>query len=201
MRGWPLVVTMAASVFASAAAQELPSKEGEQPALEQPIEVEPPLLIQSRNADGSLVLAGPAATPAPPADIEKLEKNLARAKRNASGADRLFRAGIISKVEAEERELRVVRIEATLAEARLQLAKQEAEEKTGVETAANELDPAIVDAEEAARRAAEERRKAEIEAAFRNLQRQQKLLALGSGRKADVNRAEQKLAELQRAGE
>jgi hypothetical protein len=56
---------------------------------------------------------------------------------------------------------------------------------------------AVADAEAAARRAAEERHRAEIEQAFRNLQRQQKLLALGSGRKADVNRAEQKLAELQ----
>lgn len=195
-----VVLAIVASTVALLHAQDLPTKEGEQP-LEPPIGIEPPLLIESRNADGSLVLAGPAATPAPPADIAKLEKNLARAKRNASGADRLFKAGIISKVEAEERELRVVRLEASLAEARLQLARHQAEEKSEVETAANEPDASIVDAEEAAKRAAEERRKAEIEAAFRNLQRQQKLLALGSGRKADVNRAEQKLAELQRAGE
>jgi hypothetical protein len=200
MRRCFVVLAIAAITFTSLIAQDLPTREGEQ-ALQPPIDVEPPLLIQSRNADGSLVLAGPAATPAPPADIQKLEKNLARAKRNASGAGRLFKAGIISKVEAEERELRVVRLEATLAEARLQLARGAAEEKSGVETAANEPDAAIVDAEEAAKRAAEERRKAEIDAALRNLQRQQKLLALGSGRKADVSRAEQKLAELQRTGE
>ena len=195
------MLAMAASALWSTLAQELPTKDGEQPALEGPIEVEPALLIQSRNADGSLVLAGPAATPAPPADIAKLEKNLARAKRNASGADRLFKAGIISKVEAEERELRVIRLEASLAEARLQLARHEAEESTELERAANEPDASVLDAEEAARRATEERRKAEIEAAFRNLERQQKLLALGSGRKADVSRAEQKLAELQRASD
>ena len=195
-----VVLAIAATALSWTAAQDLPSKEGEQPALEPPIEVEPALLIQSRNADGSLVLAGPAAAAAPPADIEKLEKNLARAKRNASGADRLFNAGIISKVEAEERELRVVRLEATLAEARLQFAKQQAEAE-GAAAAPEEPDASVVGAEEAARRAAEQRRKAEIEAAFRNLQRQQKLLALGSGRKADVNRAEQKLAELQRASE
>jgi multidrug resistance efflux pump len=57
---------------------------------------------------------------------------------------------------------------------------------------------ALAQAEEAAARAAEERNRAELDAAQRNLQRQQKLLALGSGRKADVNRAQEKLAELQR---
>jgi hypothetical protein len=185
--------------FASLHAQELPTKEGEQP-LEQPIDVEPPLLIQSRNADGSLVLAGPAAAAVPDADIEKLERNLARAKRNASGADRLYKAGIISKVEAEERELRVVRLQATLAEAQLQIAKRQPEAEA-TEEAQPEGNATVEQAEQTAARAAEERRKAEIDAAFRNLQRQQKLLALGSGRKADVNRAEQKLAELQRAGE
>ncbi|HEV3410786.1 MAG TPA: hypothetical protein VG095_10865, partial [Chthoniobacterales bacterium] len=54
-------------------------------------------------------------------------------------------------------------------------------------------------AEETAKRTAEERHRAELEAALRNLQRQQKLLALGSGRKADVSRAEKRLAELQGA--
>jgi outer membrane protein TolC len=48
----------------------------------------------------------------------------------------------------------------------------------------------------AAHAAAAERERAELEAAKTNLQRQQKLLALGSGRKSDVARAEQKLAEL-----
>ena len=37
---------------------------------------------------------------------------------------------------------------------------------------------------------------AELNAAELNLRRQQKLLALGSGRKSEVARAEQKLAEL-----
>jgi len=40
------------------------------------------------------------------------------------------------------------------------------------------------------------REHAEIEAAETNLRRQRKLLALGSARKSDVVRAEQKLAEL-----
>jgi glycerol dehydrogenase-like iron-containing ADH family enzyme len=44
-----------------------------------------------------------------------------------------------------------------------------------------------------------QRQQAELEQALRNLQRQQKLLALGSGRKADVTRAEARVAELQQA--
>ena len=175
-------------------AQELPTHEGEEQ-----LEIEPPLLIQSRSADGNFVLTGKAAPP-PDADLDKIERDLARAKRNATGADRLYKAGIISKVESEERVLKVVRLEARLAEARLAVAKRSAEPSDGEATeAGSEADNAdVAAAEEAAKRATEERQRAELEAAFRNLQRQQKLLALGSGRKSDVNRAEQKLAELQR---
>ena len=77
-------------------------------------------------------------------------------------------------------------------EARLQQAKAAADEAGGTAT-----DPTLANAAVAAKQAAEERHRAEIEQALRNLQRQKKLLALGSGRKADVSRAEQKLAELQ----
>jgi hypothetical protein len=97
-------------------------------------------------------------------------------------------------MEAEQRALKVVQLTAALAEARLQAAKAEAAESEQP-TAASTL----AEAEEAAKRAAEERHRAETEQALRDLQRQQKLLALGSGRRADVNRAEKKLAELQSA--
>lgn len=191
-RGW-LAISM---IGVAALAQELPTHEGEEPALE----IDPPLLIQARNADGSLVLAGPAVTPAPDQDMTKLEKDLARAKRSASGADGMYRAGIISKVEAEERVLRVVRLEAKLAEAKLQMAKRDAAVNAGDEVKP-EQETSVAQAAEAAARATAEHHRAELDAALRNLQRQQKLLALGSGRKADVNRAEAKLAELQKAGE
>ena len=39
--------------------------------------------------------------------------------------------------------------------------------------------------------------KAELDAAMLNLQRQKKLLAMGSGRKAEVNRAQEKVSALQ----
>ena len=44
-------------------------------------------------------------------------------------------------------------------------------------------------------------KKAELGAAAINLARQQKLLALGSGRKSAVRRAEEKLAELKQASQ
>src|SRR3954451_12049543 len=145
MRAWRELLTASAMVCMAAIAQELPTHEGESPALE----IDPPLLIQARNADGSFVLAGPAATPAPPEDIVKLEKDLARAKRNASGADRLYRIGAISKVDAEERALRVIRLEAKLADARLQLVKRDAEQSEDTEaTPAQETN--VAEAEEAA---------------------------------------------------
>ncbi|MFL6530517.1 MAG: hypothetical protein ACJ8KX_08615 [Chthoniobacterales bacterium] len=196
MRAWRDLFATGTMIAFAALAQDLPTHDGEAPALE----IDPPLLIQARNSDGSFVLAGPAATPAPPQDIAKLEKDLARAKRNASGADHLYRIGAISKVDAEERGLRVIRLEAKLAEARLQFVKRDAEQ-TDEGEAKPEQETSVAQAEEAAAHAAAEKKQAEIEAAFRNLQRQQKLLALGSGHKSDVNRAEQKLAELQRAGE
>ncbi|MBA2743047.1 MAG: hypothetical protein H0U43_01825 [Chthoniobacterales bacterium] len=161
-----------------------------------PLEVDPPLLIQDRAPDRSL--------PSESLDIAKLENDLARAERNAGSGERLYKAGIISRLEAEERALKVVRLHAKLAAARVQQAKIDLEElKTkraaGV-VALNDVEAgetALTEATQAAEYAAEERRTAETEAAARNVRRQQKLLALGSGRKADVSRAQQKLTDLQ----
>ena len=163
---------------------------------EEALEIEPPVLIESRAADGTLVVKGAGPLTDSDQELAKLEKDLARAKRTADGADRMFRSGIIAKAEAEARVLKVVQLEAKFAEARLALAQRKAGEENVTEHEAT-----VAQATEAARRATEERKRAELEAALRNLQRQQKLLALGSGRKADVNRAEQKVAELQRAAQ
>lgn len=145
-------------------------------------DIEPPLLPQNTVLDDSAL--DPKNTPT-------IEAELARARKRAASADRLFRAGIIARVEAEERALRVVQLEALLAEAQLEDAK-----KVAAET--HQPNDTIVAAEERARSARERCRRAEIEAAERNLERQKKLLALGSARKSDVNRAEEKLAKLQR---
>ena len=56
---------------------------------------------------------------------------------------------------------------------------------------------ALVAATNAAQSAAARRDRAELDAALLNLSRQKKLLALGSGRKSEVSRAEEKVAALQ----
>jgi hypothetical protein len=94
-------------------------------------------------------------------------------------------------VEAEQRALKVVQLEAALAEARL------AEARAATPKVA---ESEIARLTEAVRLATERKHSAEIEAAARNLQRQKKLLALGSARKSDVSRAEEKLTELEQSG-
>ena len=98
----------------------------------------------------------------------------------------------------------MIRLEAELAAAKLELAKQntaleQARLEAGeiatseVETAKSIELAAMKEAEAAAAR----KDKAELEAAVLNLHRQQKLLAMGSGRKAEVNRAQEKVSALQ----
>ncbi len=171
-----------------AAEEELP-----QPDAGEAFEVEPPLLVHERARDGTIAQPTTAAGAPTNVDPTKLEAELARVEKRAAAGDRLYPAGIIAKADAEQRALKVVQLRAALADARLERAKMQ------TETPASE--PSIVEVAAAAKRAAEDRRVAELEQALRNLQRQQKLLALGSGRQADVHRAEEKLAQLQRAGE
>jgi hypothetical protein len=179
------------------AAQELPKEEADDS-----FEVEPPLLIPNR-ANEPLPDAGAAAKSTSNVDPDRLEKQLERAKKGAAGAEHLYKIGVLAKVELEQRALRVVRLESELENARLARAKEEITQQEQ-KLAAGEISKAdlsqteagLARAIEAAHAAAEKRRRAEIAAAEINVRRQQKLLALGSGRKSEVNRAEQKLAEL-----
>jgi hypothetical protein len=193
-RSFALCLSFATSSLIWAA--ELPKNDEEES-----FEIEPPLLIPNRDLEKP---ADAAKSNAPVVvDIEKLERNLDRAKRNASGADHLYRIGVISKMEAEQRALRVVRLAADLENARLMQAKEDLAEQqahvTGAEASKDELsetERSLARAIEAAHAAKAKREQAELEAAEINLRRQQKLLALGSGRKSEVAKAEQKLAEL-----
>src|SRR6266849_1565731 len=63
-------------------------------------DVEPPLLIPNR-ADASLPATSSEANPQD-VDLAKLEKAFERARRNAAGAEHLYRIGVISQVEAEQ---------------------------------------------------------------------------------------------------
>jgi hypothetical protein len=163
-------------------------------------EVEPPLLVQP---DGTPV--APAETsPAANRDLAQLEKELERAKRSAVSAERLYKAGVLAKVEAEQRALRVVRLQAEFAKAQLaqlqeQVGKGSSDGIVQVQTAVgDDLKAALAQASAAQKEAAANLAKAELDAAILNLQRQQKLRALGSARKSDVARAEERLAALKR---
>ena len=89
-------------------------------------DIEPPLLIPNRDSEQQTKTA-PSSTQ--DLDLAKLEKEFERAKRNAAGVERLYKIGVLSKLEAEQRTLRVVHLEFDLANARLVWAKEEMLEK------------------------------------------------------------------------
>jgi hypothetical protein len=195
----PLVVaSFAGKIFA---ADELPPSDSEDS-----FDIEPPLLIPYERPEKP-VTKEDQSTAAPSLDVEKLEKDVERAKRRALDAEHLFRMGVLAKVEAEQRALRVVRLQADLENARLARVKQGA---SAAEAAADSKAAPVADSEkptdaelakaiENAHAATRKREEAELAAAEANLTRQQKLLSLGSGRKADVAKAAQKLEELKAA--
>jgi hypothetical protein len=188
-----LPVTLLATVM-MALAEQSPENQSEEP---DSFDIEPPILKENLSAES------PSAAPAPDDDVARLEKQLERAKRNAAGAERLCKIGVLAKMEVEQRFLRVVRYEFDLANARLAEAKeevtaQESQLATG-ESTKDELEAAkiaLAQLTEAAELAAQKRERAELDFAEANLHRQEKLLRLGSARKSDVNRAQEKLAEL-----
>ena len=163
-------------------------------------DVEPPLLVPNRaDAERPDTTSSEAGTP--DGDLAKLEKDFERVKRSASGAEHLYRIGVISQVEVEQRALRVVRLEADLANLRLERAKEQAAAVSSVmvngQAANDERTKAdLAKLTQAAQAAASKRERAEVDVAEANLHRQQELLAVGSAHKSDVARAEQKLAEL-----
>lgn len=180
MRGAALLTAIAAGI---AFAQEPDS-----------FTVEPPMLVPDRGEESSD--ANPQDV-----DLAKLEKDFARAKRNAADAKHLYRIGVISQVDVEQRALRVIRLEADLAKRRLEVAQQQAASVGSVlvngQPQTDESTKAgLARLSEAVQAAAAERDRAEIEAAETNLRRQQRLFAVGTGRKSDVAKAEQKLAEV-----
>lgn len=186
-------------LFASA----LAAQEEELPSNPEPMDIEPPLLIQE-TPNRNIVANAPAAPGQKDLDLERITRALEKAKKNAASGERLYKSGIIAKVEAENRTLKVVRLEADLAEAKLELTKKNLELQQvrleAGEISSEEMETAkslIAEATKEAESAAGRKRQAEVEAAEMNLRRQQKLLAMGSGRKAEVSRAQEKLSALQ----
>jgi hypothetical protein len=159
-------------------------------------DIEPPILKQNLSDE-----LAEAATP--DGDVARCERKLERSKRNAAGAERLWRIGVLAKVEVEQRALKVVKCEAEVASARVAQAKatvaeQESRVASG-ETTKQELEvakTALAQLIEAEQKAVAKRGSAELEFAEANVRRQQRLLKLGSAHKSDVSNAEEKLAEL-----
>ena len=159
-------------------------------------DIEPPILKQNLSDE-----LAEAATP--DGDVARCEKKLERAKRNAAGAERLWKIGVLAKVEVEQRALKMVKCETEVASARVAQAKetvaqQESRVASG-ETTKQELEvakTALAQLIEAEQKAVAKRESAELEFAEANLRRQQRLLKLGSAHKSDVTNAEEKLAEL-----
>ena len=189
---FPFSIFLAASLLAE---DELPKDP------EGSLDIEPPLLIQEIPSRGP-VQAAPGV--APELDPERIQIALEKAKKSAAAGERLYKSGVIAKVEAENRSLKVIRLEAELAEAQLKLAQQTVASQQSRfdagEISQSEIEigkTTLVTATNAAESAAARRDRAELDAALLNLSRQKKLLALGSGRKSEVNRAEEKVAALQ----
>jgi len=190
-----LILLLAAPLLAE---EELPQDPSD------PMDIEPPLLIQEVPGKESGA-SGPGVVAT--FDPERIQVALEKAKKSAASGERLYRSGVIAKVEAENRVLKIVRLEADLAKARLEIAKlkveaQQARLEAGEisqferETAKSELASVTLEADTVLA----QQQKAELEAALLNLRRQKKLLAVGSGRKSEVSRAEEKVAALQRSG-
>jgi len=184
-----LPVTLLATAMMAFAADQSPGNKSEEP---DSFDIEPPVLKQNLSDE-----------PLPDGDVARLEKQLDRAKKNAAGAERLCKIGVLAKVEVEQRLLKVVRCESDLANARVARAKDEVSAKES-QLAAGEITKdelevvktALAQLTETAQIALAKRERAELQAAEANLRRQQKLLQLGSAQKSDVNRAQEKLAEL-----
>lgn len=191
--------TLAATFLATRVlAQELPGAEDS-------FEVEPPLLVPPDEPEPEQLAIRSHKLPV---TRETLKKELEHAEESAASAERLVKLGVLAKTEAEQRALRVIGLEAELANAELGAAKEQVEagkkRLEAGEIGKDELDAltvALARANAAAEAARAAYQQAQLDAAALNLRRQKQLLAVGSARKSDVARAEEKLATLQRGEE
>jgi len=149
-----------------------------------------------------------AARGDPPKDLLELETAVRRARENAASSQRLWKAGVLAKVEVERKTLRAIYLENELAAARWRVASEKAararQQMTAGGVTAAEAARADDEAEAAEQTACEASlrwQRAQVEAAAINLWRKQQLHAAGIGSKADVQRAERQLAALRRQGE
>ena len=185
--------------LSSLLAQEVPKSDDES------FDIEPPLLVKPWEPQSA---PDDSSEDAVPLDAAKLAQRLEGAKKSAAATARLVKSGVLSKVEAEQRALRVVRLESELAKAQMISAQQQLTSLKARFLAGQVSQPevdaattAVTQASAAAQEAGAKYHKAQLDAAELNLRRQRQLLKLGSGHKSDVARAEEKLAQLQQGDE
>lgn len=179
------------------AADDLPKK-GSDDALE----TEPQLLINNV-PEGRTALPDPESALPVDTDLVRLSAQVERAKKNAALGERLFKAGVLAKLEAEKRSMQVPRLIKALETARLRIAKEEAERERSKFQAGDSTKEALEKAEAALASATASAAEAEVgwqnslvEAAQLDVARQRKLVAFGFGTVSAVRRAEQHLATL-----
>src|SRR6266508_5356669 len=129
IRAVALPVMLLATAMVTVAADPSARTKSDEP---EAFDIEPPILKQNLS-DERLPAAG-----TPDAEVARLEKQLERAKRNADGAERLYKIGVLAKVEVEQRLLKVVRYESDLVNARVARAKEEVAAKES-QVAAGEI--------------------------------------------------------------
>jgi multidrug resistance efflux pump len=195
---------LGAATLATAAAQELPRplSAGEivDPAPKLMLNDLPDLPLPER------VPGAESASSRPPADVAKLEAAVERAKKNAAFRERLCKSGVLSKLEAEQGEMTVVRLTKDLENARLEAVQREVLELRKQTPEDEPADKALADAETrltvagaTAQEAVTKWEQAKRIAAEIRVQRERKLLALGAGSRSAVKRAEAALQSLTQA--
>ena len=203
----PRLLLLPASLFwltSTLLAQELPKKDGTlSPDLE-------PKLMLNDLPDLPLPVGdrfAPATTATPSLDVAKLEAELDKAKKNAVWRERLFKAGVFSKVEAEQAALKIVRVTRDLENARLQALnrgveemRKQAEKDESLKAKLAEAEAALATAKTTATTAAAKWDEAQRAAAELRVQRERKLLALGAGSRSSVKRAEAALQAVAPSG-
>src|ERR1700745_771970 len=199
---WKCVVAYFAIVslsLSSLLAQEVPKSDDES------FDIEPPLLVKPWEQQSA---PDDSSEEAVQLDAAKLAQRLEGAKKSVAATARLVKSGVLSKVEAEQRALRVVRLESELAKAQMISAQEELTSLKALFLAGKGSQPEVATPPpaapqpRAAAQAAESKyHKAQLDAAELNLRRQRQLLKLGSAHKSDVARAEEKLAPLENTDE
>jgi multidrug resistance efflux pump len=145
--------------------------------------------------------------PEPVLDVERARADLERAQRKEQRWEKLFKSGVLARVEAEACVLATARARARYENVRVadqQRALEELRQRAAGGQVTTDAVQAAESALQTARTMASEAgaalRRTELLLAEANVDRQRRLIALGAGSKGQLQRAESTLAQLQRAG-